>query len=139
MDVTIHLSDVGLSGWAATLKWYSRLRYNLPLNHVVVQVGDVILDSSPQHGSRFVPASAWIRASKPYQSVLIGQVDGFNPSGCSDLEGIPIRPWRFVMLDLLGISAPSCVSVSRQLLQRLGFTPPACTHPTHLLDWSISR
>ena len=138
MKVALHLTDSGLSGWSVILKWWCRLFHRVPLRHVAVQVGDVVLDVCPINGVRYVPARSWLRVMKPYQSIALGSVDQFDWRECN-LPELTANAWVIALGDALGFKHTSCVSVSRQLLISLGYDVDECRTPQDLMDWGINQ
>ena len=138
MKVALHLTDSGLTGWSVVLKWWCLLFHRVPLRHVAVQVGDVVLDVCPINGVRYVPARSWLRAMRPHQSIDLGTVDSFDWRRC-DLVKLKANPWVIALGDALGFQHTSCVSVSRQLLINLGYDVDVCRTPQDLIDWGVSR
>ena len=139
MKVTLHLTDHGLQGWSTLLSKWCQLYHGTPLMHVAVQVGDVVLDSSPARGSSFVPAAAWLRAARPVRSHIVGEISDFDWRDHVDLEGQTINPWLIAWCDLWRKPCTNCVTVSRQLLNALGFNVPEVRLPVDLADWTSNE
>ena len=135
-DVILHASNSKVSGvW----HFVHRILTGEPLKHIAVQADGVVLEVCPTRGVRFVPADRWLRAVRPHMSVPIGAAD-VDWHDHQDLESLTVTPpWLMSVNHLLNRPSVNCVTVTQQLLTRLGFSVPDVRTPRGLLDWSINE